>query len=241
MLAGDPKFEASQDLPGLPLRRLRRAARPARHPRRPARRSVGPAWDEALARRPAGGARGRSPTPRCRRCRRTSRFDQAKSSAHRPAQGRPRGARPRLAVGQGGNAGHSAVPQLNAMFGFRGLGRANHGRQFLRRLQRLPQSCSSPCSAFLLPARGTPSCRESRAKPSSIRLLRSKALPSERFVPPSPYTHRFAARDRHHRPRDVARLVRRQQYEGGSAAWLHSRGPDPGSRGRSRRTAGAGS
>ena len=34
-MAGDPKFEASQDLPDFPYAALRRAARAARHPGRP--------------------------------------------------------------------------------------------------------------------------------------------------------------------------------------------------------------
>ena len=36
-MAGDPKFEASQELPDFPYAALRRAARPARHPRRRSR------------------------------------------------------------------------------------------------------------------------------------------------------------------------------------------------------------
>ena len=47
-MEGDPRFEASQELPGLPLRALRRVDRPSRHPRgRPRRGRAG--WDEALA------------------------------------------------------------------------------------------------------------------------------------------------------------------------------------------------
>ena len=42
VLAGDPKFEASQDAPGLPVCRLRRDAGPARHPRRAAARRSDP-------------------------------------------------------------------------------------------------------------------------------------------------------------------------------------------------------
>jgi arylsulfatase A-like enzyme len=36
----------------------------------------------------------------------------------------------------------------------------------------------------------------------------------EQIIAEQPLQHRFAARHRYHRPRDVARLIRRQQYEG---------------------------
>ena len=49
VLAGDPKLEASQDLPAFPYAALRRAARAARASASTRPEEVGPAWDEALA------------------------------------------------------------------------------------------------------------------------------------------------------------------------------------------------
>ena len=48
-MEGDPRYEASQDLPDFPYAALRRADRPARHPRRRPRRRSAPRGTQALA------------------------------------------------------------------------------------------------------------------------------------------------------------------------------------------------
>ena len=62
-MAGDPKFDASQDLPDFPYARYAELLGLERHPRRRARRRSAPAWDEALARRPAGACSRSSTDP----------------------------------------------------------------------------------------------------------------------------------------------------------------------------------
>ena len=71
VMAGDPKFEASQDVPDFPYARYAEC-RPQGACGSSDPEEVGAAWDEALARRPAVRASTRSPIPTCRRCRRTS-------------------------------------------------------------------------------------------------------------------------------------------------------------------------
>ena len=65
-------FEASQDLPGLPLRALRRVARAAGASASTARRMSAPAWDAGVRGAIGPSSSRRSPTPTCRRFRRTS-------------------------------------------------------------------------------------------------------------------------------------------------------------------------
>ncbi len=90
-MAGDPKLEASQAIPDFPyagyaeLLGLRRD--PGRRPRG-GRRRLG----RGAGRRPAGRATRRSPTPRCRRCRRTSNSNRRQPMA-KALQGDPHGAR----------------------------------------------------------------------------------------------------------------------------------------------------
>ena len=107
VMSGDPKLEASQVLPGLPLRALRRAARPARHPRgrRPSRSR--PRWDEALAAdRPVVLEAITDPEvpplpPHIK-------LEQAKSIAEALAQGRPGRGRIIAPVGQGARSRSSS-------------------------------------------------------------------------------------------------------------------------------------
>ena len=86
---GDPKFEASQDVPGLPLRRVRRSAGPRRASGWTGPEQVGAAWDQALRGRPAVRAGGVSPIPTCRRCRRTSRSSRPGAFASSMVKGDP--------------------------------------------------------------------------------------------------------------------------------------------------------
>ena len=70
-MSGDPKLEASQDLPDFPYADYARLL--GLHGIRVDRpEDVGAGLGRVPGRRPARRARGRSPTPRCRRCRRTS-------------------------------------------------------------------------------------------------------------------------------------------------------------------------
>ena len=78
-MAGDPKFEA---LAGPARRSPTRATRELlglNGIRVDDPEEIGERLGRGARRRPARRARGRSPTPKCRRCRRTSRFEQAEA------------------------------------------------------------------------------------------------------------------------------------------------------------------
>ena len=96
-MQGDPMYPATQDDPRLPVRALRRARRPAAASASTTRsRSAGPGTTRS---RPTGpSCSRRSSIRRCRRCRRTSRFEQAKHFAQAALAGDPRRGRDDPAV-----------------------------------------------------------------------------------------------------------------------------------------------
>ena len=89
VMSGDPKLEASQVLPDFHYAGYARAARPARRSASTGPRTSAPAWDEALAAGRPARARGRSPTRRCRRCRRTSASSRPRAWPRRSLAGDP--------------------------------------------------------------------------------------------------------------------------------------------------------
>jgi pyruvate dehydrogenase (quinone) len=118
VLAGDPKWETSQNLMDFPYAALADG------------RAQGPAGRAAGRGRPGLGCGAeRGPAVRARRGDRSQGAAAAAAPHLRagqelrpvPAQGRPRGGRHRLAIDQGGYAGHPAQPPLTlAMPGCRG-------------------------------------------------------------------------------------------------------------------------
>ena len=84
-LEGDPKFEASQEIPDFPYARYAELLG-LRGIRVDDPSELGAAWDEALsADRPVCSRR--SSTPRCRRCRLTSRSSRRETSCSSVARG----------------------------------------------------------------------------------------------------------------------------------------------------------
>ena len=88
IINGDPKFEASQRIPNVSYSRFAEMIGLLRHLcRQP--RAAGLGLGPGAGERHPGGAGGRRPIPKCRRCRRTSRLQQAKNFSHALAKGDP--------------------------------------------------------------------------------------------------------------------------------------------------------
>ena len=96
--AGDERRPEARGIAGharLPLRRATRSRSGSKGIRVDRPEQIGPAWDEALRRRPAGASSRRSPIPRCRRCRRTSPSSRRRRCVGARSEGRPRARRHR--------------------------------------------------------------------------------------------------------------------------------------------------